>query len=280
MANIDFTNRKTFLKFETGNRPRRKARGAGIVLVAGACIVVFLAAFVPVALSGSGSGGGRPEARNPAGAETAYRLTLDRLERERAGLAGKLAAAPGVRARRAALREASADFSAAVVHGIIPFWYGTGYDFNGATAVPGVGGISCGHFVTTVLRDAGLKIDRIALAQLPSETLIRTLVPEESILRYSNVSGEAFLDACRGLAPGLYVLGLDKHVGFLVIDSAGASFIHSTLLPPYSVVREPAASSRALMRSAYRVLGNLSGDKSFLLKWLGKEAVITPRGDG
>ncbi|MBN2354208.1 MAG: hypothetical protein JXD23_16690 [Spirochaetales bacterium] len=269
MAAIDFTDRRTFLKYAAGARHgKRRGRRLAAVLALGLCAGALLAAFAPAALSGSSHSRGAG-AKAAEDKEAAYRAALDKLERERAALAAGWNAARGAGEKRHVLAEASAAWSNAVVNTIIPFWYGTGYDFNGTTSVPGAGGISCGHFVATVLRDSGLRLDRIVLGQEPSETLIRSLVDVTSIRRYSNASGAEFLAACRKLAPGLYVLGLDKHVGFLSVDSSGVYFIHSTLLAPYSVVREPASSSRALMTSSYRVLGALSSDTRLLSRWLG-----------
>jgi hypothetical protein len=283
MANIDFTDKKTLFKYAPGNGQRRKMKPGRVSLVvllaAGALLSVFLLA----------ARTGRPAAPDlaPAGPtqaerEAAYRGILERLAGERARLYGEWRTAPTAEGRRETLAKAAKLFSESLVKDVIPCWYGTGYDFNGATETPGVGGISCGHFVTTVLRDAGLRLDRIALAQQPSEALIRSLVAEVSIRRYSGLSGKEFLAALATLPSGVYVLGLDKHVGFLVVDSSGGSsgvsFVHSTLLRPFSVVREPAASSRALMTSAYRVLGNLSGDEGLLRKWLAQEKIATRRG--
>ena len=40
-------------------------------------------------------------------------------------------------------------------------WKGTPWDFNGTTRTPGEGAIACGYFVTTVLEQAGFKIERV-----------------------------------------------------------------------------------------------------------------------
>src|ERR1700741_5295000 len=52
---------------------------------------------------------------------------------------------------------------------LLPCWYGTPWGFYGTTEEPGQGTIACGYFVTTVLRDAGCSLQRIKLAQYPSE---------------------------------------------------------------------------------------------------------------
>jgi hypothetical protein len=52
---------------------------------------------------------------------------------------------------------------------LLPYWLGTTWNFNGTTQVPGEGSIACGYFVTTLLRDAGVKLERVKLAQMASE---------------------------------------------------------------------------------------------------------------
>ncbi len=42
-----------------------------------------------------------------------------------------------------------------VVNKLIPFWYGTPWDFNGYTHIPGSGVIACGYFVTGSQRRSG-----------------------------------------------------------------------------------------------------------------------------
>ena len=44
---------------------------------------------------------------------------------------------------------------------IFPHWYDTKYDFYGQTETPGKGKIACGYFVSTVLRDIGVPIERV-----------------------------------------------------------------------------------------------------------------------
>ncbi|HEQ72248.1 MAG TPA: peptidoglycan endopeptidase [Spirochaetia bacterium] len=183
--------------------------------------------------------------------------------------------ATGTQARRKVVATARTEVTRAILDEIVPYWIGTPWAFHGMTETPGSGEIACGYFVATVLRDAGVRLDRVSLAQQPSELMIRSLVAEENIYRYSDLSGRAFLERLHRLPSGVYILGLDKHVGLLVLSESAPVFIHSSYLRPYGVVREQAATSRALMRSRYRVLGNLTGDSSFLLKWLGGERIRT-----
>lgn len=163
----------------------------------------------------------------------------------------------------------------AMTDSIIPFWYGTRWDFNGTTETPRRGKIACGYFVTTVLRDAGLKVERVKLAQQASEIIIRSLTTEDHINRFRNVPFEDFLAALLEEGDGLYIVGLDIHVGFLHVRDKDARFIHSAYSPPYRVVNEPAHASFILEDSRYRVIGKISADDRLLLKWLNETEIPT-----
>lgn len=148
------------------------------------------------------------------------------------------------------------------------FWYGTRWGFNGITQIPGDGSIACGYFVTTVLRDAGVKLNRVALAKAASEAMIRKLTTEQHIRRFSHIPLETFVKDITNIGEGLYVVGLDNHTGFLLCEGKQVWFIHSSGMPPFCVVKEKALGSGILSKSAYRVVGHLSGDKQFMQDWL------------
>jgi len=169
--------------------------------------------------------------------------------------------------------------SAAVLllHGVstelFPYWEGTRWDFNGTTETPGRGSIACGYFVTTMLRDLGVPVQRTNYARMASEPMIKKLVQEKNIQRYSRVETDAFLRSVKKKGDQLYVLGLDNHVGFLVCEKGKTVFIHSSGRWPWTVVKEDAASSVVLGKSKYRVTGCLTCDEKFLDGWLQQTAL-------
>jgi len=140
---------------------------------------------------------------------------------------------------------------------LLPFWYGTRYAFHGQTTTPGEGRIACGYFVTTVVQHLGYRCDRVRLARLPSEAMIRELVPKKTVRRYVGLTLPNFLAKIRAQPPGLYLVGLDTHTGFLLHDRGELRFIHASGRFPYCVVNEPAAESVVLRNSRYRVAGQL-----------------------
>jgi hypothetical protein len=159
-------------------------------------------------------------------------------------------------------------FTNAAVTTIIPSWIGTAWDFNGTSQTPQRGAIACGYFVTTVLRDAGLNIARIKLAQCASEQLITSLVQSKYIHRFSNVTINDFIQAIEQQGYGLYIVGLDNHVGFIYNDGKDTYFIHSTFVGTRNVQMEKAAASWVLRQSKYKVLGKISADEKVLDKWM------------
>lgn len=166
-------------------------------------------------------------------------------------------------------------FVDSVYRKIIPYWYETEWDFYGMSEKPKEGKIACGYFVTTVLRDAGLKVERAKLAQQASEKIILSLTTEDHVKRFRNKNIEEFVKAIDNWGEGLYIVGLDFHVGFLVNDGAKTYFIHSSYIEPRKVVREIALVSKVLASSKYRVAGKISEDNELLAKWLSQKNIPT-----
>lgn len=159
-------------------------------------------------------------------------------------------------------------FTRSIYADIFPYWYGTPWDFNGTTETPRKGKIACGYFVTTALRDLGVKVQRAKLAQQASENIILSLTTNEHTKRFRQTSINDFVQAVKNWGPGLYVVGLDIHVGFIVNADNDVYFIHSSYIDPYRVIKERGLESKILAGSRYRVLGKLSEDDDLILKWL------------
>ncbi|VAW74158.1 hypothetical protein MNBD_GAMMA12-2884 [hydrothermal vent metagenome] len=149
-------------------------------------------------------------------------------------------------------------------------WYGTRWAYEGTSTIPGSGSIACGYFVTTILRDSGLRINRVRMAQAASETMIRKLNGNKNIKRYRRKSIQHFIQQVKQWGAGLYVVGLDYHTGFILNKKNQVYFIHSSLYPPTTVVNEKAVDSLALQNSNYRVLGKLFSNSQSVRGWLFK----------
>ena len=155
-----------------------------------------------------------------------------------------------------------------ITDSILPYWYGTAWDFNGTTQVPGKGAIACGYFVSTVLRDAGLKINRVKMGQSDSEGITYTLADKKDIKIFYEKPLAVVLAYIKSKGLGLYIVGLDCHVGFIVNDDKGIWFIHSKWFDEKAVVKEAASSSNILYYSKYRMVGKISNSLKLLKAWL------------
>jgi hypothetical protein len=151
---------------------------------------------------------------------------------------------------------------------LMPFWYGTRWSFHGTTQTPGEGSIACGYFVTTVLKDLGVNLDRNGLAQLPSEQMIKDFVSEKDIQRFNRTAIDSFVKTVKDSGRGLYVVGLDTHTGFVLNDASGVWFIHASGSFPFCVVKQEAIKATILAESKYRVLGKLTDNELFMTKYL------------
>ncbi|RXK58302.1 hypothetical protein ESA94_16785 [Lacibacter luteus] len=145
-----------------------------------------------------------------------------------------------------------------IVDSIIPFWYGTKWNFYGNTQEPQKGSIACGYFVTTVLRDAGLHINRVKLAQVPSEEMIKSICNRNSIKRFSNTVMPAFINELLQSENGLYIVGLDFHTGFIYHNNRELYFIHASYQMPQVVIKQNATESSILSSSKYKVIGKVN----------------------
>lgn len=153
-------------------------------------------------------------------------------------------------------------------------WLGTPWDFNGTANAPGAGKIACGYFVATVLKDAGFRVDRYQLAQQPSENILRSFLAKAACELSVGKEYEAFSSEAEKREPGIYLVGLDTHVAFLVVAGGSFRFIHSSGSRPWCVVDESRSEAGVLQRSNWRMLGNLTADPGVLRRWLKAEKIV------
>ncbi|MFB6341143.1 hypothetical protein ACE1ET_05455 [Saccharicrinis sp. FJH62] len=151
---------------------------------------------------------------------------------------------------------------------VFPAWYGTPWDFYGTTRTPGQGAIACGYFVTNVLSDIGFIIPRIRWAQDPSEVFIKKLVEKENIKRFHNRSVGVVESYLKEKGEGIYLVGLDRHVGFISVNGDKIRFVHSSYYQPeIGVMSEQLNSKNPLKYSKYRVIGKLFSDE-MVVNWI------------
>ncbi len=148
-------------------------------------------------------------------------------------------------------------------------WLGTPWDFNGIAHEPGQGKVACGYFVSSVLQDAGFRVEWAPLAQQASQNILGTFLPPDDMKIRVGVDYEQFLSEVLSCGNGIHIVGLDSHVAFLVVTDGGEiHFIHSSGASPYCVVDESREDARVLRRSNYRVTGNLTANSELIRNWL------------
>jgi hypothetical protein len=155
-----------------------------------------------------------------------------------------------------------------IVNRLIPFWYGTPWDFNGHISVPQTGAIACGYFVSTILEHCGFVVNRYQLAQQRPYLEARTIQMDDSVQVY-RTAYERFSKAfVRKNKEGLYFVGLDCHVGFLLYRAGDLLFIHSSYIDPLCVIVERAAASPAFNATSTYVVAQLSHNRKLIDAWI------------
>ncbi len=129
--------------------------------------------------------------------------------------------------------------------------------------------------MSTTLLHLGVQVERVRMGQQASEHIAQSLVSTHPIRRSSDQPIDAFIAKVRAEGAGIYIVGLDNHVGFLIVDGADTWFHHAG--PTNVVKRERAREAPYLVASRYRVFARLFDDE-LVEKWLlGKPiATVTP----
>ncbi|MCL2716086.1 MAG: hypothetical protein FWD68_16335 [Alphaproteobacteria bacterium] len=138
----------------------------------------------------------------------------------------KTYASSGAARQRELVREAQSYLTSTISRSLFPSWYGTPWNFNGTTRVPKQGAIACGYFVTGILSDAGFRIPRVKWAQSASQVMITRTA--SNIERFSSQPMGKLIDYLNNQGDGLYVVGLDNHVGFISKSGTTYRFVHAS----------------------------------------------------
>lgn len=155
---------------------------------------------------------------------------------------------------------------------IFHYWYDTEWDFNGITQEPRKGNIACGYFVTTTLLHFGFDLNRVKLAQQPASIIIRTLCKKESIKTFSNGNLKGLKEYIKKSEDGLYIIGLDNHVGYIHKKDTSMVMIHADA-GNGKVCRERLDDCSPIVNSQFHMIGNLSENEALLKKWRKHEKI-------
>lgn len=171
------------------------------------------------------------------------------------------------------LKQAGIFLEEKIVNSLLPFWYGTAWDFNGITDTPGTGKIACGYLVSTVLKHCGFNLNRYTLAQQSAWNEARTLQMSDKV-KYFEGDYENFAQKFKEVyGDGLYLVGMDYHVGLLLLRKGELLFIHSSYIPPAEAVMEKIALSPAFHATRGYHIAEITTNLKLLKKWVLQEKV-------
>ncbi len=208
----------------------------------------------------------------------AFLETVARIEADRRALFEKWSTANAE--GRAAVRDEARDyFVGAITREIFPEWMGTPWTMAGMqeglrpdASVPGERGhgVSCSWFVVSALRNAGLRFAGPSRFAGTIAVHLEHSVAPGQIKRFWNTTPDQLERKLVALGPGLWVIGLNCHIGFVHVTSDHAWFVHSSYVEPYAVVREAVSTSEAIALSEDRgyVLAPLFRDRRLVEHWL------------
>lgn len=210
-----------------------------------------------------------PWAKDPGADDYSERIAA--VAAIRKDLAAEYAAA-STKEKPAVLKKARAAALDGLTGEILPAWIGTEWAFYGTTQTPRQGQIACGYFVTTTLRDAGFKVERAKLAQQASSHIADTLAGHANVKWLGNDvdAAVAYVEA-RG--EGLWVVGLDVHVGYLWYDGNNTWMCHASYLGDGTTTCEDARTSPAMVSNVH-VVAPLFNDR-MLERWLTEKSFVT-----
>ena len=199
-----------------------------------------------------------------------YQETIEAVKSKKDELRLRYETAESEEEKRNIIEQGSAYVFKILTEEIFPAWHGTPWDFNGSSRISGEGRIACGTFVVNTLQDAGFKIPS-NMSRQPSENIIKNLTGPSRIKRWSLAPMEMVLDWIRSQGEGLFIVGLDIHVGFIIYKNGQITFCHSSYYdPPLMVVNQDAMEQSPLTDSKYRVIGRFLEED--IIKWVKGES--------
>lgn len=145
-------------------------------------------------------------------------------------------------------------------------WYATPWTFEGHTKTPREGSIACGYFVTTTLQDMGFKIPRYYWAQQGADYMTYKL--SKDVKRFHLVPMSDIVDYIKEKGEGLYLVGLDCHVGYIYYHNKKMNFVHSNYYKKsIGVMSEPLIGRNPLNDSKLKVIGKIM-DNEMIVNWV------------
>lgn len=204
-----------------------------------------------------------------------YDSLISNIEHEQDSMVHWYRQATNTTARTRKIKEARTHLLETLTTEVFPYWYYTRWDFNGTTETPRQGNIACGYFVTTTLKHAGFKVERVRLAQQPASNIIKTLCKPGTLKRIGHNRTQELINHLKAQENGLYILGLDSHVGFVQKQGDYLYFIHSSYSNGRQVMKEQLGESNVVLRSDNYYIANLLANDELIRSWLTNRHIHT-----
>jgi hypothetical protein len=200
-----------------------------------------------------------------------YRSTINKIEKSRKNFQKQYQYGDEFE-RKEVIKKARKYILRTITQKLIPAWYGTKYNFNGYTDTPKKGRIACGFFVSTILKHAGFNFNRIKMGQRPSPFIIKSFVKDKKRRKnFYNKRVSQVIEHIENEGRGLYIMGLDRHVGLIYYGGLDVHFAHATQSKKKVVVYK-AEEDESLGKSKWRMVGKLFDDK-MMKQWLFKKKI-------
>jgi hypothetical protein len=203
-----------------------------------------------------------------------YQQDLISVKLERLRIQLKYQGAPSDIIRNGCISSGGKAIEESLINSVFHHWYGTPWDFDGYTNTPNKGVIACGYFVSTTMKHIGFNVNRYRLAQQNPMNEALSISAGDPIQELVNLTSQEVLDSISKLDSGLYFVGLDNHVGYLLIRQATPFFIHSNYIGDGGVCIELASQSEAFLGSGAYVITQISNNKTLVKKWLTQEEIV------
>lgn len=131
-------------------------------------------------------------------------------------------------------------------------------------------GVSCSFFVTSTLENAGLRLaGRRVFAGAVALPVQRSLSPrKKDMRRWHGIGPEKLKQRMLKWGEGLYIVGLNCHIGYIVVREGDVRFVHSSYTEPFRVVDEPLVEAEAIALSPGYVVTALYRDDRLIDFWL------------
>lgn len=153
------------------------------------------------------------------------------------------------------------------VNKVFPYWYGTKWCMSGTSQIPQEKSVGCSYFVSNTLYSMGFKFNRLQIAQASSRNIVRTFQQTNNVLLLKLKTNKEVVNYIKkNYKEGLFLVGLDFHVSYLLYYHGEVFMIHSGKTPN-KVVIENAEKTRSFRSNLYYI-GEITNNDNLIIDWI------------